>query len=70
MIHPTIQGFDVNFHYSFENEYAELISYEPFEGKFVVIPKNVRRKYGCVFQNIGKKQNYRYFLKVRRYYLK
>ena len=27
------------FHYSFENEYAELISYEPFEGKFMVIPK-------------------------------
>lgn len=39
MIRPTIRGFDVNFHYSFENEYAELISYEPFEGKFTVIPK-------------------------------
>ena len=44
MIHPTIQGFDVNFHYSFENEYAELISYEPFEGKFVVIPKKCTQK--------------------------
>lgn len=44
MICPTIRGFDVNFHYSFENEYAELISYEPFEGKFMVIPKKDTRE--------------------------
>lgn len=44
MIRPTIRGFDVNFHYSFENEYAELISYEPFEGKFTVIPQKDRQE--------------------------
>lgn len=39
MVQPTIQGFDINFHYSYENNLVELISYEPYIGKFVIIPK-------------------------------